>query len=169
MVAGCSIDILLLFGVKFGNMLQKTNVKCKGSCRLCKTAWPRWVIFAGAPEARVPPVTDEPIKNSGMENQMIIKMYRIGGMSCDGCVGAVTMALKSLPEVIEARVQLQEPQAIVSMRRNVSAEELQAAVGAAGPYKLEEIVEPEAAAAEKPPRKLSRALGLFRHKKDCCR
>lgn len=99
---------------------------------------------------------------------MIIKMYRIDGMSCDGCVRAVAAALKSLPEVIEARVQLQEPQAIVSMRCEMSPEELQAAVAAAGHYKLEEIAEHEAVAAEKAPRKLSRAFGLFRHKKDCC-
>jgi copper chaperone CopZ len=104
-----------------------------------------------------------------MEDQMFIKMYRIGGMSCDGCVKAVATALKSLPEVIEARVQLQEPQAIVSMRRNLSPEELQATVAAAGRYTLEEITEHQTVAAEKPPRKLSRALGLFRPRKDCCK
>src|SRR5690242_1651143 len=104
-----------------------------------------------------------------MENRMIIKMYGVTGMSCQGCVAAVRSALKSLPEVIEARVQQQEPQAIVSMRQELPLETLRAALAAAGHYDLREIPQNEAAAAEKTPRKPSGVLRLFRHKKDCCK
>lgn len=46
------------------------------------------------------------------ENQSTEK-YSITGMTCDGCVGQVSSALNALPEIREAKVSLNPPQAII--------------------------------------------------------
>jgi len=95
-------------------------------------------------------------------------MYTVEGMTCDGCVATIRSALKELPEIIEARVQLTEPQAIVSMREAVDDEKLQRAVAAQGAYRIREYRDPEASSEVKKPGKTRKLFGFLLPKKDCC-
>lgn len=95
------------------------------------------------------------------------KAYSVEGMSCSGCVKAVKNALEALPGVREAQVQLEEPQAIVSMDHAIPLQELQAGVSQAGSYRLAETKWGTAQSAT-PDKKQSLFSGLF-HKKDCCK
>jgi copper chaperone CopZ len=54
----------------------------------------------------------------------------ISGMTCGGCVGAVTRALSAVPGVVEARVDLADGRATVT--GTARAEDLIRAVRAAG-------------------------------------
>ena len=101
---------------------------------------------------------------------MTTKMYTVEGMMCDGCVATVRSALKALPEIIEAQVQLTEPQAIVSMREDLASEKLQQAISPQGKYQIREYQEPSSDAVRKNPSGKSRKLFSFlMPKKDCCR
>jgi copper chaperone CopZ len=60
-------------------------------------------------------------------NQVVLS---ITGMTCDGCVGAVTRVLSRVPGVAEAKVDLAVGRATVI--GNVAPEALVAAVAAAG-------------------------------------
>jgi copper chaperone CopZ len=45
--------------------------------------------------------------------------YHINGMTCSSCVGKVKSELLKLGDVTEARVQLQAPQATISMQQHI--------------------------------------------------
>lgn len=96
-------------------------------------------------------------------------MYTVEGMSCGGCVAAVQTALKAMPDVIDARVQLTGPQAIVSMQTDLPAETLQEALSGHGGYRIREYREPGASGKEEKPRKAAKLLGFLLPKKDCCK
>lgn len=103
--------------------------------------------------------------------EMITKMYTVEGMMCDGCVHTVRSAIKGIPEIIEARVQLGAPQAIVSMHEDVPCERLQKAVSSAGKYSIREVAETGVFPPDKPARETGKArklLGFLFPKKDCC-
>lgn len=101
---------------------------------------------------------------------MTTKMYTVEGMKCDGCVAAVRTALRGVDAVIEAQVQLPEPQAIVSMREEIPDEVLQAAVSHQGSYHIRPYDDPQApppaGRADRRPGKFWRFLAP---KKECCR
>lgn len=99
---------------------------------------------------------------------MIVKMYRIEGMNCGGCVAAVKTALKAVPGVIEAQVQLKEPEAIISMENDLPSGQLQRAVAGAGNYRLSGLDEGQEE-REAPGKKRGKAAGLFSLKKSCCK
>lgn len=88
-------------------------------------------------------------------------------MRCSGCVKAVKDALEMLPGVREAQVQLEDPQAILSLDRELPLKDLQASVAQAGSYRLAETKWGTASQAT-PEKKHSLFSGLF-HKKDCCK
>lgn len=97
-------------------------------------------------------------------------MYAVNGMMCDGCVAKVKNALKNIPEVIETQVHLSEPQVILSMKEDIPFEKLRRIISDSGHYVLSEIEENKANSLSKEPqRKLGKMLGMFHHKKDCCK
>jgi copper chaperone CopZ len=51
--------------------------------------------------------------------------YHINGMTCSSCVGKVKSELLKLGDVTEARVQLQAPQATISMQQHIPIDTLQ--------------------------------------------
>lgn len=57
-------------------------------------------------------------------------VYRVGGMSCDGCVRAVTRAIKRLDPAAQVQVELASGR--VSVDGGFSSEAVQSAVEAAG-------------------------------------
>jgi copper chaperone CopZ len=70
-----------------------------------------------------------------MENREFI----ISGMTCGGCVARAKKAFESLEGVQEAQVQLEAPQATLSLDNSCTLEELQTALNAAGPYTLSAV------------------------------
>lgn len=59
-------------------------------------------------------------------------LLQINGMSCGHCSAAVTKALKAVPGVLDAEVNLEEKNATVSAGEDVLAEDLDKAVVEAG-------------------------------------
>lgn len=103
---------------------------------------------------------------------MIVKMYRVEGMHCNGCVATVKRALKAVPGVIEAQVQLKGPEAIISMTRPVPPEELQKVLSTAGGYSIVELADESSSkkgAATNKKKGLRKTLGFFSPKKECCK
>lgn len=102
---------------------------------------------------------------------MVTKMYKVEGMSCSGCVATVKAALKAIPGVIEAIVQLQEPQAIVSMQDTIPVETIAKAVSASGHYRVQALADTETTSPEVATRGAGRKKiwKIFGHKKDCCK
>jgi copper chaperone CopZ len=58
--------------------------------------------------------------------------YNITGMTCSSCVAKVKSELLKLGDVTSADVQLQSPQATISMTKHISTETLQKALSKAG-------------------------------------
>lgn len=63
--------------------------------------------------------------------------YAIDGMTCGGCVANVTNALRKVPGVKSANVNLTNKEAIIEMNRHIPEKELQEALGN-GKYKIQE-------------------------------
>lgn len=68
------------------------------------------------------------------------KQYTISGMTCGGCVAKVKKTLETVPGVESAQVQLQAPEGVLSLKRNIPIEELQEKLSLVGNYNIEEIV-----------------------------
>ncbi len=58
-------------------------------------------------------------------------------MTCNGCVAKVKSELLKLGDVLSADVQLQSPQATISMGKHISTDVLQQAISKAGNYSIE--------------------------------
>lgn len=67
------------------------------------------------------------------------KNYKISGMSCGGCVSNVKRALLLNPEISEAEVKLNPPEALLTMSNPIRIEELQAQLTKAGHYSIKEV------------------------------
>jgi len=65
--------------------------------------------------------------------------YEIKGMTCGSCVARVKGELLKLGDVTSADVQLNAPQAVISMNRHIATGTLQQAVSKAGNYTLSEL------------------------------
>lgn len=72
-----------------------------------------------------------------LENIIGTKTLRVDGMTCDHCKGWVEKAINEI-DGASAKVNLKTKEAVVSMAREISAEELVAAVKKAG-YRVVEI------------------------------
>ncbi len=73
--------------------------------------------------------------------------YNITGMTCNNCVAKVKSELLKLEQVVSAEVQLDAPQATVTMDKHIATETLQQAIGK---YKIAEarnVISPGADAA----------------------
>jgi cation transport ATPase len=64
--------------------------------------------------------------------------YNISGMTCANCAAKVKSELLKLGDVLEADVQLEAPQAVITMNRHIPTERLQKAIGNAGHYSISE-------------------------------
>ena len=67
------------------------------------------------------------------------KQYKILGMTCGGCVAKVKKVLEAIPEVGSAKVQLEAPEGVLSLKKEVSIELLNSKLRAVGNYTIEEI------------------------------
>jgi copper chaperone CopZ len=70
------------------------------------------------------------------KNKAMTHTYSISGMTCSGCVAKVKSELLKVPGVTEAQLQLDSPQATISMEQHIATQVLQQAVAAAGNYTL---------------------------------
>ena len=66
--------------------------------------------------------------------------YQIDGMHCGSCIAKVKHELFKLGDVTEAEIQLNSPQATITMERPISADKLQQAVSRAGSFIIREEV-----------------------------
>lgn len=64
--------------------------------------------------------------------------YNISGMTCGNCVAKAKNALLKIGDISEADVQLQAPQATISMQNHIPLKTLQAALTQAGNYIITE-------------------------------
>ncbi|MFT3932755.1 MAG: cation transporter [Chitinophagaceae bacterium] len=62
--------------------------------------------------------------------------YTISGMTCNSCVAKVKSQLLSTAGIDAAEVQLEAPQATITMQKHIALTELQAAVSKAGRYTI---------------------------------
>ena len=60
------------------------------------------------------------------------KTMKIEGMSCMHCAGRVESALKAVPGVADAKVNLEKKEAVITLSENVPASKLMGAVEDAG-------------------------------------
>ncbi len=70
--------------------------------------------------------------------------YQITGMTCGSCVARVKSELLKLGDVLSAEVQLQSPQAVITMSKHIPAAVLQQSVAKAGSYTIAEAGNPAA-------------------------
>ncbi len=64
--------------------------------------------------------------------------YKITGMTCGSCVARVKSELLKLGDILSADIQLESPQATISMNKHITTTALQQAVGKAGHYTISE-------------------------------
>jgi copper chaperone CopZ len=65
--------------------------------------------------------------------------YSITNMTCSNCVAKVKSQLLIHPDIISADVQLEAPQATITMQQHLSLEQLQTAIGTDSKYKISTI------------------------------
>lgn len=70
--------------------------------------------------------------------KIMIKEYKIEGMTCGSCVAKVKKYLENADGVIKANIQLTAPQGIIKLDHPIDVEALQSKLGK---YKIEEIQE----------------------------
>ncbi|HKO79247.1 MAG TPA: MauE/DoxX family redox-associated membrane protein [Chitinophagaceae bacterium] len=68
----------------------------------------------------------------------MIHTYTIQGMTCNSCVAKVKSELLKLGDIVSADVQLQSPQATLTMNKHVSTGTLQQTINKAGNYTIAE-------------------------------
>lgn len=67
--------------------------------------------------------------------------YNITGLTCSGCVAKAKNELLKIGEIIQADIQLKEPQATLTMQKHIPVETLQAALNNGGNYIITQINE----------------------------
>ncbi|MEL6717730.1 MAG: MauE/DoxX family redox-associated membrane protein [Bacteroidota bacterium] len=77
------------------------------------------------------------------------KQYTISGMTCNGCVNSVKRALEALPEIESAAIDLERKQGILELKKSVSTEQLQEAIGHYQIQEIESVKKQEATIPEK--------------------
>ena len=61
-------------------------------------------------------------------------------MSCGGCVSNVKQALLQVPEVADAEVNLNPPEVIITMTKDINVEDLQTQLSKLGHYTIKETL-----------------------------
>ena len=67
--------------------------------------------------------------------------YQIDGMHCSSCISKVKNELLKIGGITGAQIQLQSPQATITMEKHISITELQQAVAKAGSFSFKEMAE----------------------------
>lgn len=65
--------------------------------------------------------------------------YLVKGITCGGCVSNVKRGLEELPGVVKADVQMDVPQATITMEKHIDTSVLQQAAKKYGNYELSEL------------------------------
>ncbi len=65
---------------------------------------------------------------------MLTRSYQIAGMCCEHCITHVQTALESLPEIESLKVQIEEPQAVITLKSDIEDEKIIAVINNAGHY-----------------------------------
>jgi copper chaperone CopZ len=65
--------------------------------------------------------------------------YNISGMICRKCVGIVKSELLRMGDILEAEIQLDSPQATITMQKHIPVQDLQKALDKAGTYIITEL------------------------------
>ena len=65
--------------------------------------------------------------------------YNIKGMTCGACVAKVKSELLKAGDVLSADIQLQSPQATITMQKHMPTPELQKLISRAGPYTITDV------------------------------
>lgn len=112
------ITILLVVLILIGIHATKKHFKREGGC--CKGS--------GKPA---------PVPEKKLEQVIGTKVVTVGGMTCDHCKNWVEKSINSI-DGASAKVDLKKKEAVVSMSREISDEEIIAAIQKAG-YKVVEI------------------------------
>jgi cation transport ATPase len=68
----------------------------------------------------------------------MIHTYNISNITCGGCISKVKSQLLMHPDVLSAEVQIDSPQATVTMQKHLSVDELQHAIGMDSKYRISE-------------------------------
>ncbi|HET6768009.1 MAG TPA: MauE/DoxX family redox-associated membrane protein [Chitinophagaceae bacterium] len=66
--------------------------------------------------------------------------YQIDGMHCNSCISKVKNELLKIGAITEAEIQLESPQATITMEKHIPTDELQRAVARAGSFSLKTSV-----------------------------
>ena len=69
----------------------------------------------------------------------MIHTYTISGMTCDNCAAKVKSELLKLGDITEANVQLESPQATITMQKHIPTQVLQNAISKAGTYTITDV------------------------------
>ena len=108
------------------------------------------VAYDGQPD--VPPALIQAVESAGYKAVTRVTDLNVAGMTCASCVGRVERALKKVPGVIEAEVNLATERARVTTTGSVGVEQLAAAVQAAG-YEATSLVDANGEASAPAPRR----------------
>jgi copper chaperone CopZ len=64
--------------------------------------------------------------------------YQIDGMHCGSCVANIKNELLKLGDITNANIQLENPQATITMQRHITTDKLQLAIAKAGAFTIKE-------------------------------
>jgi cation transport ATPase len=65
--------------------------------------------------------------------------YQVAGMTCNACVSRVKIELLKLVDILKVELQLDYPQATITMKKHIATDKLQQAISKAGHYTITDI------------------------------
>ncbi|MEO8404029.1 MAG: MauE/DoxX family redox-associated membrane protein [Chitinophagaceae bacterium] len=65
--------------------------------------------------------------------------YQVNGMTCNGCVNKVKIELLKLVDILKVELQLDYPQATITMKKHIATDKLQQAISKAGHYTITDV------------------------------
>jgi len=65
--------------------------------------------------------------------------YQITGMTCNECVNRVKIELLKLVDILKVELQLDYPQATITMKKHIATDKLQQAISKAGHYTITDV------------------------------
>jgi Cu+-exporting ATPase len=127
-----------MFGLLLNPMIGSAAMSLSSVCVVTNALTlrffkPKAVSAAGGSEtASVREPEIKVIEDESKEEQLMTKTMKIEGMSCMHCAGRVESALKAVPGVADAKVNLEKKEAVITLSENVPASKLMGAVEDAG-------------------------------------
>ncbi len=70
---------------------------------------------------------------------MLERKYQIEGMCCENCITHVKGALESIPQIEDMHIQIEEPQAVISLKEEVASDKILEVINHAGHYSAIEL------------------------------